>query len=384
MKMKHIFRSAAVLSSAAVLVSASGCADTTWSFRTDDKTLSSGAWILHTYSAFYAAVDKYQEDSGETFDAAKTNMAELKIEGKDASDWIYEEAKKTAVAQMSMEKLAKDLKVKIDESELAQSTKDYKAMYNMYQKDIMETMGVSVDTYCDVNARGRYLSSQIFQALYGKGGTQEVTDEALKKYYTDNYVDYYYITGKLTTTNDDGETESVDDETKDKIMNRFGQYATMLNGGKTIEEMETQYKTDFEVESVPSTKNAVNFEKSTMNEDLKAFLKDLEEKKAGVKEIDGTYYMVYKGSIAEKAEKIREVDDTKQEDQIALSTGDAVSRQTILQEMKSDDFKKFQEDEQAKLTYEMNNDCLNRYTVGRTIDIITKQAKDQAAKQANS
>ena len=380
MKMKHIFRSAAVLSAAAVLLSASGCADTTWSFRTEEKTLSSGAWILHTYSAFYSAVEKYEEESGESFDAAKTNMKDLKIEGKDASEWIAAEAEKTAAAQLTMEKLVKELKIKVDETKLSESNKDYKAMYNMYQKDIMETLGVSVDTYCDINARGRYLSTEIFKALYGKGGTQEVTDEQLKKYYTDNYVDYYYLTGKLTTTNDDGETESVDDETKDKIMKRFGQYATMLNGGKTIDDMETQYKTDFEVETVPSTQNAVNFEKSTMNEELKTFIKGLDEKKAGVTEIDGTYYMVYKRPISEKAEKIREVDDTKEEDQVAVSSGEAISRYTILQEMKSDDFKKYQEDEQAKITYEINNDCLNRYTVGRTIDIITQKAKDAAAK----
>ena len=66
-----MFRPAALLAAAAILFGASGCADTSWSFKTDSKTLSNGQWIYFTLSAYSAAENELNstqsEESSENF-----------------------------------------------------------------------------------------------------------------------------------------------------------------------------------------------------------------------------------------------------------------------------------------------------------------------------
>ena len=98
---------------------------------------------------------------------------------------------------------------------------------------------------------------------------------------------------------------------------------------------------------------------SNINEDVQKEIKSLGDKKATVKLIDDTYYLLYKGSISEKAEKI--TDDT--------SVEDAISRIDIVHKMKDDEFDKYIEAEKKKLKYDTNNDCLSKYTVERTVNL---------------
>lgn len=359
MKISRIFKAAAVLSAAAVLVSAAGCADTSWSFKSKNKTLTAGEWIYYTYSAQSDAVSKIQEEDKD-FDGK--NFADKKIEKKNAIDWIMDEAKETVVAHMTMEKLIKDNKVKVDDSTISMYESQYSYYYEM-APDFYNKLGVSKESFLDINARYPALSQALFDYRYGEGGPEEVKTDELKKYFTDNYTQYYYISYSMTTTDEEGNKSDVDDDTKDDVTSNFAGYAKKLNEGATTDEIDELYKTDFSVDTAPSTSKYEILDDSTISDDLKKEIKALGEKKATVKQIDDNYYLIYKGSISELAKDLESDDDDAE-----------VSRSTILHNMKNDDYKKYLEKEQKKLKYETNDACLSKYTVQRTIDIVSQDS----------
>lgn len=362
MNIKKLIKPVSALSAAAVILTASGCADTSWSFKTDETTLTNGNWILYTYNKYEEAMSKINtENSENSVSEESIDINSSKVEDKNAVDWIYDEAKEACIAQLTVEKLIKDNKVNIDESEMDYMESMYKNYYFQMSSALNE-MGVSKETFMNVYVRYPYLYQQLFTALYGKGGSKEVKDDELKEYFIENYSDYFYIPYSLTTTDEDGKTVDVDDNTKDKVKTSFAKYADMLNkDGKTTNDVVEEYKTDFEVTTDPSQSNVMKTDDISMDEELKKAYDELSEKSATVKTIDNTTYLIYKGSIKEDAERIN--DDV---------TEDSISRSTILSSMKNKEYEDYMKGEQKKLSYDSNENCLSKYSVQRVIDIINK------------
>lgn len=357
MKISRIFKAAAVLSAAAVLISATGCADTSWSFKSKNKTLTAGEWIYYTYNAYSEAVSKIQEKDSD-FDGK--NIADKKVEKKNAIDWIADEAKETVVAHMTMEKLIKDNKVKVDDAVVSMYESQYSHYYEM-ATDFYNKLGVSEESFLDINARYPALSQALFDYRYGEGGPEEVKADELKKYFTDNYTQYYYISYPVTTTDDEGNKSDIDDETMDEVTTKLAEYAKKLNEGSKTTDIDELYKTDFEVEETPSTSTYEILDDSSISDDLKKEIKALDEKTATVKRIDDNFYLIYRGSISELAKGLDSDDD------------ETVSKSTVLHNMKNDEYKEYLEKEQKKLKYETNDACLSKYTVQRTVDIVSQE-----------
>lgn len=361
MKISKIVKPLAVLGAAAMVLGASGCSDTTWSFKTSSKTLTNGEWIYYTYAACNSASSKVEDENFESKD-----LLSKKIEGKNAEEWIEEEAKKTALAHLTVEKLVADNKVEIDKSAIDAYKSQYEYYYNM-SESLYNKLGVSLESFIDINARYPYASNQLFEYLYGTDGPKAVADDEIKKYANENYTDYYYISYSLKTTDDDGNSVDIDDETLDNVETRFANYAKMLNDGKTIADVEAQYKTDFELgdsDSVPSKTACEVLDKNeSMSDDLKKAITDLKEKKATTAKIDDTQYMIYKNAIAEKADKV----GTDEEN--------GLTKSEVLYSMKNEEYKTYLEDEQKKLKYETNDACLSKYTVSRTFSITLEDSQ---------
>lgn len=361
MKISKIAKPIAVIGAAAVVLGASGCSDTTWSFKTDAKTLSNGEWIYYTYAAYNSALSKVEEENYDGKDIETRT-----IEGKTGAEWIQEEAKKTSLAHLTVEKLAAENKVEIDKSVV----KMYKSQYSDYYKmaeSLYTSLGVSEDSFADINATYPYVSNQLFEYLYGTDGPKAVSDDEIKKYVTENYTDYYYLSYSLTKTDDEGKTVSIDEETLDKVESKFADYAKMLNEGKTTADVETRYKTDFQLgedDTVPSRSACEALDKNEgISDDLKKAITDLKEKTATVVKIDDTQYMIYRGDIKAKA------------DSVGSEEADALSKSSVLYSMKNEEYKAYLEEEQKKLSYETNDACLSKYTVSRTVSIIQSESQ---------
>ena len=77
MRVKQITKPLALFSASAMLFAASGCSDTSWSYKTSQKALSNGAWIYYTFSAMNDAASKIEEESGTAVDLAEDGLSDL-------------------------------------------------------------------------------------------------------------------------------------------------------------------------------------------------------------------------------------------------------------------------------------------------------------------
>ena len=375
MKINRIVRSASVLAAAAILVSAAGCADTSWSYKTSNKSITNGMWIYSTYSQVSTALSKIQEETGKTVDITDDDFSSKKVEKKKVYDWIQTNAKDKCIEALTYEKLVKDNKVKIDENTIKSGEKMYES-YMGGASDLYDKLGISMKSAAYLDSTVQTYKDEVFKKLYDKEGTKAVSDDEVQKYFKENYTDYYYIHYSLKTTDDQGNSKDIDDDTKDKVTAAFARYATELNNGsKTPTEIDEEYKKDFSLgadDTVPSTAATSKLSDSNMNEDVQKEIKALGDKKADVKTIDDTYYLLYKGSINEKAKNITD-DSTKQ---------DAISRLNIVHDIKDDEFDKYVEAEKKKLKYDTNDACISKYSVERTVNIIKDYVKSQKDSQA--
>ncbi len=368
MKIKNILKPVAVIGTAAMIISASGCSDTSWSIKTKDKTFTNGGWIYYTYAALNDAIDKLNENSESSFDITKDDITKKKIEKKDAVDWIYDKAKEKAIEYLTVEKLCKENKLQADKDEIKSIKSNYQSFFESGYMGIYEQLGISADTFADIYGTYNLREEQLFNHIYGKGGSKEISDDEISKYFTENYTSYYYVPYSLKTTDDDGNEVDIDDETKDKVLTKFAGYAKELNEGKTTDDIDTEYKSDFEVETAPSVKATTVMSDANVSEDLQKVIKELGDKKATVKTIDDTHYLVYKGSISEEAKAL--IDGTYE--------NTTVTSDTIRHKIKDDEFEKYLDGEEKNLKYEMNDACISKYSVQRTIDIVKSYTASQA------
>lgn len=359
--MKKIIKPLALFSAAALLACASGCADTSWSFKTDDTTLSNGNYIYYTYMAYSEALSKIDEAESESSEASESSessenedVLSKEIDGKSVDEWIKDKATEECVAQMTIDKLIKEYDVKVDEEDL-QLYEGSAEQWYQYYSTLFNKIGVSKDTY--VTATGTYngLSNQLFLAIYGEGGSKEVSQEDREAYFKENYTNYFYIPYSLLTTDDDGNSVSIDDTTLDNVKVNFAKYADMLNTqGKTTDDVVTEYLADFETETDPSESNTSVLEDVISDEELLTAISDLKENTATVTTIDDTYYLIYKGAIADQVSTLE----------------DEMINSSLLHKMKGDEYNEYLDEEEAKLKYETNDACLSNYTIQRIIDIV--------------
>lgn len=361
MKIKNFIRPLAAACAAVMVLTASGCGDTSWSFKTEKSTLSNGTWIYQTAIKYQEALSKISEDSESSDSETSVDINNSKIENKNAIDWIYKEAKEACKKQLTIEKLAKDNKVTYDESELDAMESMYKSYY-FSMSGTLDELGVSQETFMNTEVKQSFLSNKLFEKLYNKGGSKEVPDEDLKKYFTENYTDYFYIPYSLKTTDTEGNEIDITDDEKDKVKTNFAKYADMLNkDGKTKDDVIEEYKKDFSVDSVPNSSNVAKLDSTGMSDELKKIFQELNDKTATVRTIENSTYLIYKGSITEDAERISDEADEN-----------VISRSSILQDMKGDEYNEYIKSEQKTIVYDLNPDCLSKYSIQRTIDILKK------------
>lgn len=353
MLMKKLGKPIAVLSAAALLACTTGCADTSWSFKTKDSTLSNGMYIYYTYVAYNDATSELSKDNNTQSSESKNILSE-KIDGKSAEEWIKNKAVEECVAQMTMDKLIKDNKVKVDKEDL-KIYEDYAEQWYQYGSSLYQELGISKESY--IAATGTYsgLSEQLFASLYDKGGSKEVSKEDKEKYFKENYTNYFYIACNLKTQDDSGNSKDISAEEKEKITTNFAKYKNMLDKqNKTTDDIVAEYKKDFETETDPSRSGAAVIKNLGLNEEVQKTIEGLKEGQSEVKEINNQYYIFYKGKIEDKLSNL----------------DDKSTNTSLLHTMKDEEYNKYIDDAEAKLKYEKNDACLSKYTVQRTVDIL--------------
>lgn len=188
-------------------------------------------------------------------------MVDEKIKDDDgneqvAREWIKDQAKKMCLSYLVVDEQLKKENVNIGQATLDSATSQAETYWNvgpyasqgyvMPMKKQYEKYGVSLDSfaYCTTLYNTKY--EALFKAVYGKGGSKEVSDADLTKYFKENYTDYSYLPVNLYTSTKDeaGSSKNVamsDKEIK-KVEDQLNGYKNDLNKGGSFDDVIASYK----------------------------------------------------------------------------------------------------------------------------------------------
>ena len=363
--MKPTFKIGSLLLAAVMACSAifaSGCSfNKEWSYKTSDKELAIGVYIYTLDLAF---------QQGQTFakklddyDATNDKWFDLEITDDDgntavARQWMKDKAQEMCLEFLAVEKALKDEGATPDEATLTANKQESTTYWNvgpyaqygqiMPMSKTLEPYGISYESfeYCTAVHSANY--SALFDAVYGAGGSQEVTDEELSKFFVENYADYSYIPVQLyeSTTDDDGQQTSTalsEDKIKE-LTDELEGYVSDINGGKNMDDVDKAYTEKHELAQSAMVSNVEQLESFSAGDDLKTAYEKLDSGKATTVKVGegetAMLYLLYKKDINETAKTYFE---------------SASNRSTVLAAMKTDDFKKYVEGLAKDLDYDKNN-----------------------------
>jgi hypothetical protein len=384
----------------ALIVSATACTPIStkaqWSYKYGDYEKAVGVYIFALYNAYNEAqtyaedVDGYDENE---------SFLDLKItddEGNEAvaSQWIKDRADIIVREALYLDNALDEKNSTVDEeSYSSQAQQDWElgynyALYSQYgysttpEQDILEPYGISVDSYCQLQYIANAKRSQLFDLMYDEGGSEEVSDKELKKYFDESYSYYSYFTIPLyeDTTDDDGNqtSEAYSTKKQKKLTKLAESYANAINNGSTVNKQCKEYldytKSDAEVSDTVTTNCELldedNLSSSTLGEDVATDFVDIkvgEAKAITIGEDDSkTIYVIQKlNPVKAESEYLTKDDST---------------RKSVLQNMKSDDFTAFLEKEAKALKCEVNSSTIDRYDP----DMFWEEPEEETTTTANS
>lgn len=403
----------------ALLLSMAGCADTSWSVKkNDDETLSVGTYIYYMTQAYSEAKEK-------TGKSGNVVLSET-IDKKTGDQWIRDRAKELCVEQMTLDKLCKDNKINITDDEIDATYKSqsvfygygYCSYYDMWvmSKQSYEAMGISENSYKNAIIKTALEKDKLFNKLYGEGGSKEVKDSELEKYFKENYVSYKYLTTSLNKTDSNGKSTTMTDEEKEVVKAQYERYVKIINEqGKTIDDVAAQYDKDYPSESstksssessqettssasseessqpettsseastessnssttksssVQSSIEDLSNENFVFGDEVKKKLKEMKDNEAAYVATSSAYYFLYKTPIADEVSSALDKNNTSN------------YRSKILHSIKDDEFDKYIEEQGKKIDYEFNDAAYNKYTPSRVIPD-SDNSKDESSKASS-
>lgn len=350
---------------------AAGCTPTSlnkeWSYKTSDEELAIGVYIYSLKTAYQKAETFAKEL--DDYDSSKDSWLDMEITDDDgkkqvAREWIKDQAKTMCLSYLVVDEQLKKEDIELNKSTISSADEAAKTNWNvgpyasygyvMPMKDELELYGVSFESfaYCTNEYTTKYQA--LFDKLYNEGGSKAVSDDELAKYFTENYTDYKYIPVNLysASTDEAGQQTNVamsDKEIK-KITDEFDAYAKDINGGKSFDDVKEAYMKANNVESDPTTASVEVLDDSSIGEELKKAIGELDTNKASTLKVgDGDtaiYYLVYKGDIK------NDIDDYIK---------DNTNRPAVLASMKSEEFADYIEGLTKEIKAEENTSVIDKY-----------------------
>lgn len=154
---------------------------------------------------------------------------------KNESDEVNEEEILTEISkyvainsEFNNRGLALDSSIKAEVSALVN---DLWHLYGSYY----EENGVSKQTIYKIELSSAY-EDALLADYYAEDGDKPVTEEEIKKYFSENYAAIRFVTGYLFNVDDNGAAAPMTDAEKTKLTNSFKSVAEMVNEGTSIEE----------------------------------------------------------------------------------------------------------------------------------------------------
>lgn len=220
-------RIAAGLIAVSALLSLAACKDTTWSYKIDDTTITSGMYIAYQVNA-------YMEASGKVEDNTKDILSQ-KIDDKTAEVWINERVAELCKTYVAVEKKFDELGLTLSESDKNKLNVQVSSYWNYYST-IYEPNGAGQTSLKKILTNS-YKSNLIFKKYYDKDGLEAVSDADLKTKLGEDYAQLKYIKMEMV----DAEGNKLKTEGKAELKKKAEAYLARLKKGENIDDLIKDY-----------------------------------------------------------------------------------------------------------------------------------------------
>ncbi len=369
--MKPFKKVAAFLLAAVIIALSAGCTPISltkeWSYKYGDDELSIGVYIYSLYQAYNQA-QTYAEKN-EDYSSDKSFM-DLQITDDDgntevAKTWILNEADKITKRILSIDNELKTNNITVDQATMDQAKSEAQNVWDMGayasygyfnpMSKVLEPYGISFDSFYVSSYGASAKENVLFNGIYGKDGTKEVSDSEIKDYFNENYTNYSFFPVNLYTSETDEEGNSTNtpltDDEKKKVENELKGYVDDIKSGKSFEEIVNVYMEENEVTDNPSQSNTEILENSSIGDEIKEKLKEMKEGTAETLQVgDGdtaVLYLIYKGDISKEADTY---------------LSDETNRSNVLSNMKQDEFNDYIDEKANNLEIEKNQSQIDKYS----------------------
>lgn len=325
-------------------VFAAGCSlEKEWSYKTSEQELAIGVYLVAMQEAYTEAQSYASSLDG--YDANSESWLDMEITDSDgnkavAKDWIKDTAERKCLELLVLRPELERLGATVDEASLKTLATNYETQWVTQDKAKLEKLGVSMESYTYFKSTYATLRDQLFDLLYGAGGTQEATTDEIHQYLVDNYARYQAVPVSLyeSTTDEAGSSKNValSDEKIKEITDALDGIAAKVNAEKDVakaaelstkllgEYLPTVDMTAEQVQNVTLPKENAGI----TDKDLEKALQGLEEGKAvtvkiGDEDNEKSYFYLFRYDAASLKENYQ---------------ADGVTDKQILTKMKSKDY----------------------------------------------
>ena len=169
----------AVLLTGVMVLSLAGCgSDSDWIMKSGELTMPVGVYVNSLLENYYVASAMVEDKDADVLSQT--------VEGKDASQWIIDESLKTVYENMGIYAKFEEMGLELSEQELATCESKAASYYQQAQENLKKNNITQEDL--EMMYQLTYMKVDLFNALYGEGGTEEIPEEELRQYYEDNYI----------------------------------------------------------------------------------------------------------------------------------------------------------------------------------------------------
>lgn len=202
-------------------------------------------------------VDEALSAEAEESDATSTEETDYfsqKIDGVDYTEWVKNEALKSLKEIAAYKLLCGENGLTVDEETVSNTEQYAESMWSYGYSGLFEENGVALSTFKQYMADSNY-ATLYFDHIYGKEGTDAVSDEELSAKMLENFVLAETITASYTTTDSGtGSTVDLSEEEITALKDKINGYAAALTAGtKTFEEVYHEYNGTSEADDTAET-----------------------------------------------------------------------------------------------------------------------------------
>lgn len=369
------------------------CSDKSWAVQSDSEKISTGIYVFHLMQAYQEALQTLTQQGKSTSDIANET-----IDNQGVPNWITEKALSRCKEWLAVEKMFKELNLSFSEEETNKANESTDSAWetngSMYEKNF----GISRNDYHQAITLFNLKLEKIFESIYGKEGSEPVSDEDLIKFYKDNYVSLYFYSkvpfeeaqtsdGDENNPESDSEnanknesdTENKKVDTDESIQKEFSSYVDSINSGsQTIEQIRETIKKNEEItdETDPLILQVINQNSSSLSPEVIEAVKKLDAGKATYVKFNDVYLLLIKSSKPVEVPDFNKKSEPENKESTEKNESDTENkdsteknnendgndeRKNVLYDMKYKEFEQKIKDKTNSLNYNINYNAVNQY-----------------------